>query len=68
MTRRLLPRIRISPINVDKVANTGFAGAGCLFVCFWLLSALISLAISGGILAAIIAGCYYLATGEFIIR
>ena len=40
---------------------------GCLVVIGWLISALFSLVISGGIIAALVAGVYYLCTGEFIL-
>ena len=64
---RLQTRTRLSSTDrTEKLVATGVFGGGCLFVFFWLLSALLSLAISGGILAALIAGAYYLCTGEFL--
>lgn len=39
---------------------------GCGIVVLWLISAIFSLAISCGVLAALVAGVYFLCTGEYI--
>lgn len=46
--------------------ETAFAGLGCVMIILWLVSALISVAISAGLLAALVAGVYFLFTGEFL--
>jgi hypothetical protein len=40
---------------------------GCFVAIAWLISSLITLAFSIGILAGVVAGAYYLATGEYIL-
>jgi hypothetical protein len=51
----------------DRISlGTTLPDFGIVVIVVWIISALLSLAISGGILAALIAGVYYLCTGEFL--
>lgn len=40
--------------------------AGCLFAVLWLCSVLLSLVLSCSVIACVVFGAYYLATGEFL--
>lgn len=62
-----MSRTRINSFTrKEKAIGTAETRIACLVVIAWFLSALLSLAISGGILTAIVAGVYYLCTGEFL--
>lgn len=57
---------RRTSLNYSRGATAAGGCLGFAIIGVWCLSVLLSLAISGGILAALIAGVYYLCTGEFL--
>jgi len=42
--------------------------AGCLIGFFWLVSVALSLALTGSVIALVVAAAYFVCTGEFILR
>lgn len=50
----------------ERRVRSKVKAAGCLVAVFWLSSVLLSLALSCAVLAAVVAGAYYLFTGEYL--
>jgi hypothetical protein len=71
MTRKYLDSVEArlnQNAQFERQLKSKVKAAGCLVGFFWLSSVILSLALSLAVLTAVVAGAYFLCTGEFPIQ